>query len=192
MLPEIDPKATGAAYYGPLPKGGYELTITGVKNTETSIGKAVVIEYDIAEGKYKGFYQADYDAQTFEDRWWKGRYYLNLPTGEDPKKDTWSMNKLTAFVSALTQSNDKYVYDRDEQHFVGLTVGGLFNLREYAKDGRTIRITQLAKVVPVDVVRSGNFILPADKLLVKKEDAPKQLTFDDIMHMDDDELPFGK
>ena len=150
----------------PLPKGGYVIKIKAVKVAENKIGQYLAIEYDIAEGTYAGYWQARYDSWESDDKQWKGIIYVNIPNENGSKEDSWSIARFKAFITALMRSNPGYIYDSEEQHFVGLIVGGLFNLKEIRKaDGEKIRVTNFARFSSVDTIRNGAYTLPKDQLL---------------------------
>ena len=62
-----------------LPVGGYILKILDVKYQKNDWGKVIILSFDIEEGEYKGFFAANYKAQTQEDKKWKGTYRLRVP-----------------------------------------------------------------------------------------------------------------
>ena len=55
--------------FEPLPKDAYVVRILSAKTAETKSGfNQLVIAFDIAEGQYKDFYKAQYDANSSEDK----------------------------------------------------------------------------------------------------------------------------
>ena len=57
-----------------LPVGGYVLKIANVRYEEGQNGNSdrIVFMFDIEEGDYRGFFKKQFDAQTTEDKKWKG------------------------------------------------------------------------------------------------------------------------
>ena len=51
-----------------LPVGGYILKIIDVEYLTNDWGDVILLHFDIAEGEQKGFFQANYNAQTGEDK----------------------------------------------------------------------------------------------------------------------------
>ena len=147
----------------PLPKGGYIIRILEVKIKENKIGQYLVIYYDIAQGTYAGYWQARFDAYDGPDKSWKGFTFLNIPKDDGSTEDGWSMGKFRAFITSLERSNPGYEFDWDEQHFVGLQVGAIFNLKDIQTDaGDTVRITNLFRFASVDTIINKAFDQPKD------------------------------
>lgn len=148
--------------YQQLPKGGYVLKIMGAENVNDQYVK---ISCDIAEGEYKDFYTNDYKNQQREDKKWRCNYLLCLAKDDGTEQDGWTKRNFKTVMEALEDSNHGYHFDWDEKKFKGKLIGGLFNEREYEKDGNVRRATNLAKLCTVEKIRSGNYKIPADKLL---------------------------
>lgn len=150
-----------------LPVGGYVMRIMGAEVKENRIGQYVQISMDIAEGQYKGFFADDYRSQDVNQRArkWHCAYLLNVPADDGSERDGWTKRRFKTFTDALEASNDGYHFDWDEEKFKGLMIGGLFNIREWMKDGQRGRSTNLAQVCSVEKIRSGKYKLPKDQLL---------------------------
>ena len=48
-----------------LPRGAYILKIMNVEEVTNSYGESLVFSFDIAEGEHKGFYQQEYNNQSY-------------------------------------------------------------------------------------------------------------------------------
>lgn len=151
-----------------LPAGGYVVKIIAAKvasypSSDGSCFEKLEIALDIAEGDYMGFYDAEYKAQTQEERKWKGvlRQYLPLDDGSD--RDEWTKSSLKALTDAIEDSNSGYRWDWDETKLKGKTVGCLFRLEEWAVDGKKGWKAQPFKFIPVEDVRKGKFKMPKFK-----------------------------
>lgn len=189
-------KVTGYQDRPQLPVGGYVMRIMGAEVKENRIGQYVQVSMDIAEGQYKDFFANDYRAQDGGQRAkvWHCNYLLNVPTDDGSERDGWTKKKFKTFTDALEASNDGYHFDWDEKKFKGLTIGGLFNMREYkTRDGNIGRSPNLAQVCSVEKIRTGKFRLPKDQLLSSGGGA--EVTTSDtvpggfaVVH--DDDLPF--
>ncbi len=186
-------KTQGYGAYQSLPKGGYVAKIMGASVHENSRGQYVKVSVDIAEGEFQGYYTRDFEGQQTEDKKWHGLYLLSVPNDDGSEQDGWTKRRFKTFTDALEDSNPGYHFDWDESKFKGLFIGALFNEREYEKnDGSIGRTTNLAQVISVDRVRSGNYKLPDDKLL-KRSSAGSGSSDDGFMNIPDgvdDELPF--
>lgn len=179
-----------------LPTGGYVMKIMGAEVKENSVGQYVQVSMDIAEGQYKDFFAADYRAQQPQDgkdKIWHCTYFLNVPLDDGSEKDGWTKRKFKTFTEALEASNDGYHFDWDEKKFKGLSIGGLFNMREYkTRDGNVGRSPNLAQVTSVEKIRTGKFKIPKDQLLSGSQGstpapADSQGSYT-VVH--DDDLPF--
>ena len=176
-----------------LPVGAYIMKIMGAEVAENKVGQYVKISMDIAEGQYKDFYANDYrNQQTGQGRdkkVWHCNYLLNVPKDDGSEKDTWTKRKFKTFTEALEASNNGYHFDWDETKFKGLSIGGLFNKREWEYNGRRGMSTNFAQVCAVEKIRSGKYKLPKDQYLSGHQAASDA---DDsgftVVH--DDDLPF--
>ena len=174
-----------------LPVGGYILKIIDVEYQTNDWGDVILLHFDIAEGEQKGFFQANYDAQTGEDKKWKGTYRLRVPKDDGSEKDEWTMRRFKTVISNFEESNHKYHWSWDEQTLKGKQIGALFNNKEYEFSGRHGFFTNCHSLVPVEKIRSGKFEIPADTLL--KKERPPQTDSDGFMNVPDgidEELPF--
>lgn len=188
-------KVTGYQDKAQLPVGGYVMKIMGATVEENRIGQYVKISMDVAEGQYKDFFANDYRAQEGGQRGkvWHCNYLLNVPADDGSERDGWTKRKFKTFTEALEASNDGYHFDWDEKKFKGLTIGGLFNMREYkTRDGNIGRSPNLAQVTSVEKIRTGKFRIPKDQLISGSQDgapapaaAPNSYTV-----VNDDDLPF--
>lgn len=172
-----------------LPVGGYVMRIMGAEVKENRVGQYVQISMDIAEGQYKDFFANDYRSQDSNKKW-HCNYLLNVPTDDGSERDGWNKRRFKTFTEALEESNDGYHFDWDEKKFKGMSIGGLFNIREWKDGDRRGRSTNLAQVCSVEKIRSGKYKLPKDQLLsdtgsTTSENAPGGYT---VVH--DDDLPF--
>lgn len=154
--------------YQTLPKGAYVMEIKGAVVCENSRGQYVKVQCDVAEGEFQGFFGRDYEYQQTKDKKWHCYYLLSVPIDDGTKEDGWTKRKFKTFAEALEESNPGYVFDWDEAGFTGLLIGGLFNEREYKKnDGSVGMAINFAQVTSVNKVRTGDYIIPKDKLLKK-------------------------
>lgn len=148
-----------------LPVGGYVLKILDVEYQENKWGDVILLSFDIAEGEYKDFYSANYKAQTGEDKKWKGTYRLRVPKDDGSEKDEWAMRRFKTVINAFEDSNSGYHWNWDEQTLKGKTIGGLFNNKEYAFNGRHGFYTNCHSLINVEKIRTGKFTVPDDTLL---------------------------
>ena len=151
-----------------LPAGGYVVKIIAAKvasypSSDGSCFEKLEIALDIDDGDYKGFYDAEYKAQTQEERKWKGVLRQYLPTDDGSDRDEWTKSSLKALTDAVEDSNSGYRWDWDETKLKGKVVGCLFRLEEWAVDGKKGWKAQPFKFIPVEDVRKGKFKMPKFK-----------------------------
>ena len=154
-----------------LPKGGYEMTVMGVQVESNSKGRYMKIACDISYGEYLGFFRTDYDNQQTEDKKWHCNYLLSVPNDDGTEQDGWTKRRFKTVMEAFEDSNSGYHWNWDEESLKGKKIGGLFNIREYEKDGKVRSATNLAQLVSVKSIREKTYKLPEDKLLNKKPSA---------------------
>lgn len=147
-----------------LPVGGYVLKILGVKVETYNWGDVLVLRIDVAEGEQADFYQKNYDMQQ-DNKKWKGTFRINLPKDDGSEMDSWNVKRLKAAMTAVEKSNEGYVWNWDENSLKGKIVGGLFGNKEWEKDGNRGFFTDCRTLCSVERIRSGNFTIPADKML---------------------------
>lgn len=152
-----------------LPRGGYVCRIAGAKvEPSRDGGQYIKIAFDIEEGEYKGFFQGKFDQNTNEDKKWPGVYSLNVPKDDGSERDSWTKRRFKTFTNALEDSNEGYHFDWDETKFKGKLVGFVFNYREYSFNGINGMTPNVANVTSVDKVRTGEYKIPADRLLKER------------------------
>lgn len=154
-----------------LPKGGYELLVMGVQVENNSKGSYMKIACDISYGEYLGFFKTDYDNQQTEDKKWHCNYLLSIPNDDGSEQDGWTKRRFKTVMEAFEDSNKGYHWNWDEQTLKGKKIGGLFNIREYEKDGKVRSATNLAQLVSIKTIKDGTFKLPEDKLINKRPSA---------------------
>lgn len=186
-----------------LPIGGYILKIMDARELTYSWGSVLKIDFDIAEGDQKGFYQKDYDSQNQEDKKWKGSFRLNVPKDDGSEQDAWTKSKFkTVLEEAIEASNPGYKWDWDETKLKGKLVGGIFNNKEWEMNNdsgyKSGFFTNCKSLVSVEKIRKNDFTVPNDDLIpdnkrIAKKQAPNEEN-DGFMNVPDggmDELPFN-
>ena len=175
-----------------LPKGGYIVKILDAKvrtyTSDKGSFEKLEISVDIADGEFKDFYATDYRSQTQEDKRWRGVLRQYLPTDDGSEKDEWTKSIFKAMTDAIEDSNPGYHWDWNETGLKGKVVGALFRSEEWEYQGKTGFATRCFKFIPADMIKSGKFKVPADKLLAKAISGPSGQNFEEISSGDD--LPF--
>ena len=177
----------------PLPAGGYVARILNAEVKTTQSGKdMLVLSFDITEGEHAGFFKTDYNANTNEDKKWRGVYRLFLPTDDGSERDGWSKRSFNEFIAVIEESNPGYHFDWNEVTLKGKQVGVLFREKEWEKDDRHGWTTECCSMITPEEIREGKFRMPKPKALKKDTKTTTatatSATFD--YTTDDGELPF--
>lgn len=155
-----------------LPAGGYVAKILNAKEQNYDWGNVLVISFDIVEGEHQSFFTNDYQAQTGEDKKWRGTYRLNVPKDDGSEKDQWTKNTFGGAMWAIQESNPGYHWDWDESKLKDKTVGVLFRNREWEMNGNTGWTTECCAFTSASDIRENKFKMPKDKPLKKKSEQP--------------------
>ena len=137
-------------------------------------GEYLALEFDIVEGKYKG-----YAAETAERA---GFWPLNCRRYYGGK----SIGFFKAFIEAVQNTNKNYKWNWDESTLVGKGIGIVFREEEYLDRNGNVR----SNIKPYEFktaaeIRDGSFTIPEPKRLAPAEASS---TFDTAES--DDDLPF--
>ena len=188
-------KQAEATSFSELPKlqpGGYVVKILNVKVEPTDWGSRLAIQFDIAEGEFKGFFDKLYKAtpDEWENKKWKGSMRLSIPhnTGDETKFKK-SLGYFKSQIQAFENSNANLHIDCerdwDENVLKGKLVGALFNEKEWERNGNTGWFTQCKRFVPVNDIRSGNFTIPKREELKNKPSTASNDSFDPNANLSD-------
>lgn len=188
-------KQAEATSFSELPKlqpGGYVVKILNVKVEPTDWGSRLAIQFDIAEGEFKGFFDKLYKAtpDEWENKKWKGSMRLSIPhnTGDETKFKK-SLGYFKSQIQAFENSNANLHIDCerdwDENVLKGKLVGALFNEKEWEMSGNTGWFTQCKRFVPVNDIRSGNFTIPKREELKNKPSTASNDSFDPNANLSD-------
>lgn len=187
--------------YKRLPKGGYQMTVLNAceKRWPKTGDLYIEIACDISEGKYAGFFAERYKKDTREDKKWGCNFNLNEPNDEidwDNKEEVerleWQKRKFKTVTNAFEDSNPGYHWDWNEAALKGKKIGGLFNIRQWEKnDGSVGETTNLAQLIDVNKIATGDYELPKDKLLEPRQDSMDDLAANNPFAGLDDSLPFN-
>jgi hypothetical protein len=131
-------------------------------------GDQLCLLFDINEGEYKDFFQKDFNANTQQDKKWKGVLRLWLPKEDGSEKDEWTKSTLKGMVTSGEKSNPGYVWNWDENTLAGKNIGILFRNEEWEYEGKSGWTARPFRTLSVDSVRNGDFQIPKDKPLKNK------------------------
>lgn len=141
-----------------LPAGGYVCEI--VRAEDNPEKNYLRLEYDIAEGEYKDYWQST--AERFG--WWGGDFYRSY-------KDS-ALGMFKGFINAVEGSNGGFKWEWNEKALEGKLVGLVLGEEEYIKnDGSVGTRLKVRNVKPAQDIRSGKFKVPEKKVLPNESKA---------------------
>lgn len=155
--------------------GGYIVRIKAVEDVEEK--EYLKIEYDIADGEFKGYYQDLYKSRGF----WGGSFIRSYKEKALPF--------FKAFKTSVEVSNPGFVFKNDPLTLVGKFLGIVLGEEEYeSNSGEIKKRLYVAQCRSGQTIRDGDFEVPELKRLAKKSDSLDSFT--DITGNEDIELPF--
>lgn len=175
-----------------LPLGAYVCRVKKAVVQSTDWGDQLCILFDIAEGDFKDYFSNDFNANTNEDKKWKGVLRQWLPIDDGTEKDEWTKSSLKGMVTSFEKSNAGYQWDWNEASLAGKLVGILFRKEEWEYNDNHGWAVRPLRAISADSVRTGSYTLPKDKPLKNKGNAGFTAT-DDLAGFTDihsDDIPF--
>lgn len=170
--------------YEQLPAGAYVCEITSAKDVDDK--GYIRIEFDIADGEYKGYFKRLCDRANF----WGASVNLSYTAKNDTRSFKLPLKVINACNPGYTFN--PYGGNSDEKTLVGKKVGVVFHEEEYKskKDG-TIRSSMKTfpwGLITLDKVASGEF---SAKLLAKVPFTEDVSPADTFLNVPDIETPFN-
>lgn len=173
-----------------LPAGGYVAKIMDATVINYDWGDKLKVDFDIAEGEYKGFFATDYRNNTNDDKKWRGTYRINIPNERNQYFNS-QRKSFNNFIACLEETNNGFHWAWDESALKGKGIGVLFRNKEWEYDGSTGWTTECCAVTTAKDVREGNFKMPKDKPLKAKASNTGAYSETAFAPVDDDsDLPF--
>ena len=161
--------------------GGYVCKIMDVEDVPMNAqgkGDYLRIEYDIADGEFKGYYKEQFDR-------WGGNW--NASFIRSYKENALGM--LKHFTNCIEQSNAGYEWDWNEKGLIGKVVGLVLGEEEYKNSNNEIKTKLVvSQIKTIEEIKNGDFKTPAPKKLAAETNING---FSPIPPIDnDDTLPF--
>lgn len=161
--------------------GGYICKIINVEDVPVNAegkGDYLRIEYDIADGDFKGYYKEQFDR-------WGGNWNASFIRSYKEK----ALGMFKHFTNCVEQSNAGYEWDWNEAGLIGKVVGLVLGEEEYENSLRDIKTKLVVnQIKTVEEIKMGDFKVPAPKKLPKKETPVDFSGFQGVAT--DDALPF--
>jgi hypothetical protein len=163
--------------------GGYICKIMDVEDVpmnEQGKGDYLRIEYDIADGEFKGYYKEQFDK-------WGGNWNASFIRSYKEK----ALGMFKHFTNCVEQNNTGYEWDWNEKGLIGKIVGLVLGEEEYENGKGEIKTKLVvSQIKTVEEIKSGDFKIPAPKKLAVKNSAENYGTFTTAPDTSDDDLPF--
>lgn len=160
--------------------GGYICKIINVVDVplnEQCKGDYLRIEYDIADGEFKGYYKEQFDR-------WGGNWNASFIRSYKEK----ALGMFKHFTNCVEVSNAGFLWDWNEKGLIGKVVGLVLGEEEYQNSAGEIKTKLVVKQVKtVEEIKNGDFKVPAPKKLTAEKSSDD---FTDFVPVDDSELPF--
>ena len=160
--------------------GGYICKVMDVEDVpmnEQGKGDYLRIEYDIADGEFKGYYKEQFDR-------WGGNWNASFIRSYKEK----AVGMLKHFTNCIEASNAGYVWDWNEKGLIGKVVGLVLGEEEYKNSAGEIKTKLVVKnIATVEDIKNGNFKVPAPKKLAVENSSNDFAGFTPI---ETDDLPF--
>lgn len=164
--------------------GGYICKIVDVEDVpldpNTNKGDYLRIEYDIADGEFKGYYKEQFDR-------WGGNWNASFIRSYKEK----ALGMLKHFTNCIEASNAGYEWDWNEKGLIGKVVGLILGEEEYQNNAGEIKTKLVVKnIATVEDIKNGNFKVPAPKKLAVEATTNDFVGFTPVADESMDDLPF--
>ena len=140
-----------------LPKGSYVCQVIGAKVEAGKDGNSdvMIVQFDIKEGEYAGFFKKQYDENKDDNKKYKGQTRIYLPKDDGSEKDAWTKKNFANWTNALEDSNSGYKWDWDEKKWKNKLIGLVFGETGTVIEGKEVVYTECRFPVSVQTVRDG-------------------------------------
>lgn len=148
-----------------------------VKVTDVADKQYIKVDFDIIKGEFTGYFKrlADMNAGEWN---WQGSTYVSYKES--------AVKIFRNFVTALERSNNGYVFDWDENKWVGKTFVAVYGEEEYiGNDGSVRTSVKVVQCRSTQALQNGDIKTPAPKKLKPQVANPVE----DVSIQDGD-LPF--
>lgn len=159
-----------------LEPGGYELRIIGAKVEQFTSCQILKVAFDIVNNeKFGGFYSTRFKSAKAQNpnAKWGGVFDVFIPKDDGSEKDGFTKQAFKSFITSVEKSNDGYIWNWDENSLKDKMFGGIFGREQFqTKEGELKFAVKCRFPRSIETIRTGNFSIPADKLLKEKDQIP--------------------
>lgn len=157
--------------------GGYLCRI--IKAEDVPDKEYLRLEYDFADGQFKGYYQYRKDQYGY----WGGHYIRSYKEKALPF--------FKRMLSAVGKSNNDFIWKDDEHDLEGKLVGLVLGEEEYeANDGTIKTRTYVDREISLEDLQNKKFKVPEKKCLVREAETTGNEGFMPIPDNIPDGIPF--
>ena len=162
--------------------GGYILEITNVTDVPmdpiTGKGDYLRIDYDIAQGDFKGYYTKQ------NERFGGGKWFANVIKSYKEK----ALGMFKHFTNCVEESNPGFKWNWQEQKLVGLRFGATLQEEEYEKNDGSVGTRLVVRdIKTVKQIMDGDFKVPTTKKLERMAAPVSDFA---VLDNSTDDLPF--
>lgn len=151
-----------------LPVGAYPVQIKGaeVVTRESKNGSydQLLIHFDICEGDRKDYFLQKYQADTSDDKKWKGTLRLTVPSNDGSEMDEWNKRRFKTAICAIEDSkpNKGYTWDWDEKKLKDKYFCAIMGEHETYIEGNsdTTVFVECRHQISIDDFRADNYKIP--------------------------------
>lgn len=170
--------AFGESSFTPLPKGGYIVRITDIREeTSQNGGQMIHFMFDIADGEFANYFSNLFESRRRKNldpnktvKWpFEGQMWVPIQDYEDASKMS---RKFKGLCTALKDSGTEPWLPNDAfnmQGAKGATIGMVFQRVEREYQGKKIWETVPWACRSVGAIDSGDYYVPDDKPYVPKD-----------------------
>lgn len=173
--------------FAQLPAGLYVCEVLGVKQEENKGNIRLVMQFDIAEGEHKGFYQKQYGLakQMDQNAKYKGMHRQNM--------NDQGLPFFKGLMTSIEKSNANFSFpwgqEGNEKTLVGKKFGAVMGREQFiSNDGKKLFATKIVQIRSIDGLKDAK--IPEDKLLEDSQAKVDSDGFTKISEGIDEELPF--
>lgn len=180
-----------------LPVGAYVAKIMNVRYESGENGNSdrIQIQFDITEGEHKDFFKNQYENNDSEDKKWKGKTTIYVPSDSGSEQDGWTKNTFAKWTTSFEKSNAGYSWDWNEEGWKGKIIGLVFRRTGTVINGKEVTYTEVAFPIDAETVRSGK--APEAKFKAKngytgtqQNDTANDYDFVSVPEGTEEEIPF--
>lgn len=135
-----------------LPVGGYICKILKPEVVDYSWGSVLILNIDVDQGEYKGFYAEQYKNNINEDKKWKGTLRINLAKDDGSEQDGWTKNSFQNAMGCIEEANPGYHWNWDENSLKGKLIGVAVREEEWEYNGKSGWANRPWRAIPVAAI----------------------------------------